>query len=299
MTEANRPLAGITWMLLTGLLFVGVTASVKYGAQDLPAAQAAFLRYLIGLVFLVPLLRRVSLATLTARDWRLFALRGAFHTLAVILWFYAMTRIPLAEVAALNYLSPIYITLLATLVLGERLVPARVLAVAAALCGTLMILRPGFREIGDGHVAMLAAALVFAGSYLTAKVLTGRATAALVVVMLSVTVTIGLAPFALVQWQTPTGSELLWLTVTAALATGGHYAMTLAFAAAPITVTQPVTFLQLVWATLLGFALFGEAIDALSVAGGAVIALAVILLGWSEAAARRKRARMAMGPDQA
>lgn len=294
----GRPLVGILWMLLAGLLFVGVTAAVKHGTQGLPAAEAAFLRYAIGLLFLVPLLRRILSERLSRRDWGLFATRGLLHALGVILWFFAMTRIPLAEVAALNYLSPIYITIGAIFVLGEKANLARFLAILAALVGTLLILRPGFREVGAGHVAMLFTAMFFAASYIVAKSLSARVSPTMIVVLLSFGVTVALLPFALAVWQTPTMSEIIWLTITAALATGGHFAMTLAFAAAPITLTQPVTFLQLVWATILGLLAFGEAVDALSVAGGSVIALSVILLGWYEAAARRKRHRLALGPDQ-
>lgn len=195
MTDhAHRPLRGVMWMVLTGLLFVGVTASVKHGAQDLPAPQAAFLRYAVGLVFVLPMLGHLRRAGLTRRDGRLFAMRGAFHTVGVILWFFAMTRMPLAEVAAMNYLSPIYIAILAAIFLGEKFVLARGMAVAAAFVGTLMILRPGFRELSDGHFAMLLAALGFAASYTTGKVLTDRLSPVVVVAMLSITVAIGLAP---------------------------------------------------------------------------------------------------------
>lgn len=296
--NAPRPIRGVLWMLVTGLLFIGVNAAVKHGAQGLPAAEAAFLRYAAGMVFIAPMLGHLRRAKLDRRDWQLFAMRGGFHTIGVTLWFFAMTRMPLVEVAAMNYLSPIYIAILATFFLGEKFVPARGMAVAAAFVGTLMILRPGFRELTDGHFAMLLAALVFAGSYMTGKMLSDRVSPVVVVVMLSLAVTIGLFPLALAVWQQPSWAELFWLSVTAALATAGHFTMTLAFREAPITVTQPVTFLQLVWATLLGAVFFGEPLDALSIAGGTVIAGAVIALALYEAHGRRRqRERTALGPD--
>ena len=290
-------LRGILWMGLTGLLFVGVTASVKHGVQDLPAAESAFLRYAVGLIFILPMLGRLRGARFDRATLGLFALRGGFHTAAVILWFFAMTRIPLAEVTAMNYLSPVYITILATLFLGERFVPARGLAVAAAFAGTLLILRPGFREVSPGHIAMLFTAMAFAGSYLVAKALSARVSPAAVVVMLSLTATLGLFPFALAVWQRPSASELIWLTLTAGLATTAHYTMTLAFRAAPISATQPVTFLQLVWAVLLGTLLFDEPVDAASVGGGALIAVAVVALAFAEARGRRRRERTALGHE--
>lgn len=283
----SRPLAGIGWMILTGLMFVAVTAIVKHLGDGVPAAQSAFLRYVLGLVFLLPMIRPILAARLTARQFRLFALRGAAHTVAVILWFFAMARIPLAEVTAMNYLSPVYVSIGAALFMGERLPPRRIVAVLAALLGAMLILRPGLREVTPGHLAMLATAVMFAVGYLLAKQLSGEVSAPVVVGMLSITVTIGLAPFAYAVWVPPTLAQLGWLFLVACFATAGHYTMTLAFAAAPLTVTQPATFLQLVWAVLLGYFAFGEDVDAWVIAGGGVIMAAVSFITWREAVARR------------
>lgn len=287
-TDANRPISGIFWMMLTGVMFVCVTAIVKHLGSDVPAAQAAFLRYLLGLVFLIPMIRPILAARLTTRQLKLFALRGGVHTLAVILWFFAMARIPLAEVTAMNYLSPVYVTIGAALFLGEKLPPRRLAAVVVALIGAFIILRPGIRTVEPGHIAMLGTAVMFAVGYLTAKQLSGEVSAAVVVGMLSITVTIGLAPFAWAIWVTPTLAQVAWLFLVACFATVGHYTMTLAFAAAPLTVTQPVTFLQLVWAVLLGALAFGEAVDAWVIIGGLVIMASVSFITWREAVARRQ-----------
>ncbi|KUF12236.1 DMT family transporter [Pseudoponticoccus marisrubri] len=284
----QSPARGIFWMVVTGFCFVAVTALVKTLGERVPAAEAAFLRYLLGLVFLVPMWRSLSQLRLTGRQWQLFGLRGLLHSLGVILWFYAMTRIPLAEVTAMNYLNPVYVTVLAVFFLGERLALRRILAIVAALAGALLILRPGFRALDPGHIAMLGTALFFAGSYLLAKIMSGEVSASVVVALLSVTVTIGLAPFALAAWVWPSAWELLVLFGVACFATAGHYAMTLAFAAAPVTVTQPVTFLQLVWSVLLGMAFFGEPADPWVIGGGSLIMGAVIFITWREAVLKRR-----------
>ncbi|MGR3759836.1 DMT family transporter [Roseobacteraceae bacterium NS-SX3] len=283
-----HPLRGVFWMLITGLNFVAVTALVKYLGPRIPPAESAFLRYVLGLVFLLPMAGALRRARLTGRLWLLFAGRGAVHTLGVMLWFFAMTQIPLAEVTAMNYLSPVYVTLGAALFLGERLAVRRVAAIAVALAGALIILRPGFREISPGHIAMLVTAIAFGASYLLAKFTVDGTNPAVVVAMLSVWVTIGLAPFAAATWVTPTWGELGILFAVACFATAGHYTMTLAFASAPLTVTQPVTFLQLVWATALGALVFAEPVDLWVVAGGGVILAAVSFITWREAVLKRR-----------
>ena len=275
-------------MFVTGLLFVAVTALVKYNGTRIPAAESAFLRYSMGLVFLLPMINAMRQSQLTIRQHKLFWLRGIAHTGGVSLWFYAMARIPIADVTAMNYLTPIYVTLGAALFLGEKLALRRILAVVAALVGALIILRPGFREVGMGHLAMLFAAVFFATSYLVAKLMSDETNPAIVVTMLSITVTIGLAPLALANWVTPTGSELVVLFAVAALATAGHYTMSMAFAAAPVTVTQPVSFLQLVWAVLLGAVVFGEGFDPWVVIGGLVIIGSIAFITMREAVMKRK-----------
>ncbi|APX13680.1 DMT family transporter [Tateyamaria omphalii] len=287
-SSPSRPLVAIFWMLVTGFCFVAVTALVKYMGDRIPPAEAAFLRYLLGLVFLLPMLPALRAAHLTGRQWRLFTLRGAFHTGGVILWFFAMTRIPIAEVTAMNYLAPVYVSIGAALFLGERLAMRRIAAIAVALIGTAVILRPGFREVAPGHIAMLFCAVSFAGSYLLAKIMADEAKPAVVVAMLSIVVTICLAPFALANWVWPTGAELGLLFLVACFATAGHYTMTMAFAAAPVTVTQPVTFLQLVWAVLLGVLVFAEPVDIWVILGGALILAAVSFITWREAVLKRR-----------
>ena len=284
----NRPLAGAFWMLITGLSFVAVTAIVKHGAQDLPAPESAFLRYVLGLVFIVPMFRAMRRARLTRRQLRLFALRGGAHTIGVMLWFYAMTRITIAEVTAMNYMTPIYITLGAALFLGERLALRRIAAILFAFLGALIILRPGIREVSDGHLGMIATAVFFAVSYLTAKRMADEVSAMAVVGMLSITVTIGLFPFAIAVWRTPTPEEIFWMFLVAVFATLGHYTMTRAFAAAPVTVTQPITFLQLLWSVLVGAFLFGEPADVWVVIGGTVIVGSATFITIREAMLRRR-----------
>lgn len=281
------PLHGVLWMLAAGLSFVGVNAIVRYLGTDLPAAQSAFLRFGFGMVILIPALVSVFRAGFAPGLLRLYFGRGALHTVAVVLWFYAMARIPLAEVTAIGYLNPVLVTLGAALFFGERLTRDRLLAFAVALVGALIILRPGLREVTHGHLAQVGAAIFFAGSYLFGKALSGQATAAAVVAMLSLTVTLGLLPFAIWVWVPVTWAQLGWLAVVAGCATSGHYCMTQAFQAAPMAVTQPVTFLQLVWATLLGTLLFGEGLDVYVLVGGAVIIAAVSFVTLREARSRR------------
>jgi Predicted permease, DMT superfamily len=286
-TPDTSPIKGVLWMMLSGLCFVGMQAGVKYLGPVIPAPQSAFLRYALGLVYVLPVIGTLRRTPIEPALWRAFGWRGVAHTVAVMLWFYAMTRIPLAEVSAMGYLNPIWISIGAALFLGERLRARRIIAIGVAIAGALVILRPGLRELNTGHVAMLGTSLLFAISYLMAKQLSSRASAGIIVGMMSLTVTLGLAPFALAVWEPVTWQQVGILFLIATCATAAHYSMTYAFMAAPITVTQPVTALQLVWAVVLGATFFAEPVDLWVVAGGVMVVSAVIFIALREHQLRR------------
>ena len=288
MAKPDRTLAGIGWMLVTSVLFVGVTGIVRYLGSEMAATQGSFIRYLVGLILILPWLLPLFRKPPTKRQMSLYTLRGLAHGIGVTLWFYAMARIPIAEVTAIGYISPIFVTLGAAIFLGERIQMRRILAVIVAFCGTLIILRPGFQELNLGQIAQLCAAPVFAASFLLAKRMTDDTDPAAIVGMLSLFCTIVLLPGALLTWRDPTLEEIGWLSLTALLATLGHFTMTQAFRCAPITVTQPVGFLQLVWATILGVAAFGEPVDPFVIIGGGIIVASATYISHREAMIARR-----------
>ena len=290
MAESSRASA-IGWMLVTGLLFVAVTGIVRHLGSDLPAVQAAFLRYVIGLGFMLPFLWRTLRVHPIPRRLGLHVLRGVVHAGGVMLWFFAMARIPIAEVTAIGFTAPLFTTIGAVLFLGEKLRARRTAAVVVGFLGTVIILRPGIEAIHIGALAQVAAAPLFACSFIVAKKLTETESGSAIVAWLSMFVTLALLPPALLVWRTPTAEELLWLAATAACATAGHYTLTRAMRLAELTMLQPFMFVQLVWASLLGFAAFGEVPDAWTLIGGAVIVTAATYIARREMLVRRSRVR--------
>ncbi|SCY01348.1 Threonine/homoserine efflux transporter RhtA [Paracoccus tibetensis] len=284
--ETRRDLVGIGWMVATGLCFVAVNAIVRSLDGAVPAPQAAFIRFLFGLVFLFPVIWASLRGGFPRGTWGLFGLRGALHVVAVIAWFYAMSRITVAEVTAIGFLNPIIVTIGAALFMGERLALRRIAAIAVAMLGAMIVLRPGLRVIDPGHLSQVLASVAFGASYLVAKRLSERVPASVVVAMMSLTVAVGLAPLAWAVWVPPTLAQVLWLGLVAVFATAGHYTMTRAFAAAPLTVTQPVTFLQLIWAALVGVLVFAEPLDPWVILGGALMIGAICYITWREARLR-------------
>ena len=289
-----KPLISIIFMILSTICFVAVTVVVKFNGPVVPAAEAAFLRYIAGLVIIAPFLwshfrmggkkdlSPVFSSVEIFSNWKWFFFRGIAHGLGVILWFYSMARLPIAEVTAIGYTTPIFVSIGAAIFLGETLAFRRIFAILIAFFGMLVILRPGFEVLSIGRISQLVAALFFSISYLLTKKLTYNSSPFMIVAMLTVYVTIALAPFALYDWVTPTLNFVLWMGVVAFFASAGHYFMTKALQLAPIAVSQPVTFLQLIWATLIGYYFFGEGIDIFVLLGGFIIFSSVVFISYRE-----------------
>ena len=280
---------GIAWMFLTGLIFVGVTGVVRHVGTTMHPVQLAFLRYAIALLFFAPIiLREIRNYRGRGRRYGLHAARGILHAVGVGLWFYAMTQIPVAEVTALGFTAPIFATIGAAMFLGEKLYMRRISAVVLGFAGALVIVRPGFQVIELGAIAQLCAAPLFAASLLMAKKLTETEDNAIIVLSTGIFVTLVLLPPAIYVWRTPTMEEAIWLVVVAGLATLGHLTMTQAFRLAEVTALQPITFLQLVWATILGFYVFGEEPDMWTWIGGGIIVVSARYIAHREARARKR-----------
>ncbi|MEP4378310.1 MAG: DMT family transporter [Alphaproteobacteria bacterium] len=288
-SRINGNLRGIFWMATTGVLFVAVTGIVRHLGTDMSAVQAAFIRYVFGLLLLAPVFFKVGYFIRDRNTMGLYAVRGLIHGIGVMLWFFAMAKIPIAEVTALGFTAPIFTTLGAALFLGEKLHLYRVGAVLIGFGGAIVVLQPGFQEISIGSVAQLVAAPLFACSFLIAKRLTRTESSPAIVAYLSIFVTLTLLPPAMIVWRTPTLVELGWLFATAVCATAGHVTLTQAFRSADITVTQPIQFLQLVWATLLGLTLFGEQPEIWTWVGGGIIVASATYIAHRESRARRRR----------
>ena len=269
-------------MVLTTILFVGVTATVRYLEGEVPAPQAAFLRYVIGTLLLTPSLITLIKVKPNKPLMNKFLLRGLVHSFGVTLWFYAMSVMPVAEVTAIGFLTYIFVSIGACIFLKEKLHKHRITAVIISFVGALIILRPGFKVIESGQFGMLMATVVFTASYLIAKIVSKERSSSEIVAMLSVFTTIFLIPSAIYSWEPISLEALLILAFTALIATIGHITMTQAIKAAPMVVTQPILFLQLVWASMVGLFLFDEQFDLYVIIGGTVIMICVCYVSYRE-----------------
>jgi drug/metabolite transporter (DMT)-like permease len=287
MTGRSPVVRGMMWMALTGFIFVLLNATMKKLSHQLDPWLVGFLRYLVGaLVMLAPAVRLGARAFRSSAPGLQFV-RGVFHAGGMMLWFAALPFVTLPELTAIGFTGPIFICLGATFFLGERMSAARWAAVLIGFGGVLLVVRPwapgGFGGISRGVLLMLASAPVFAASFLVAKKLTRHDPSGIVVLWQHLWVSILLAGFAYSLWTPPSAIQWALLVFCGFLGTAGHYCMTRAFRVADISATQPIKFLELVWASLLGLIVFDTLPTGATVAGGLVILTSTLLLARHEA----------------
>jgi drug/metabolite transporter (DMT)-like permease len=290
-TFANWPVAvrGMVWMVLGGFLFSLLNTIARDLTLHLDVYQSQFLRYLFGLLVILPWVwregwRAYMPVNLAGQFWR-----GGVHTLGLVLWFTALPKISLADMTAIGFTGPIFIMLGAAWFLGEPMRKDRWIAAIIGFSGVLVVVLP--KMSGDGgwyNLVMLASAPVFAASFLITKALTRYEKPGVIVLWQALTVTVLSLPMAIPNWQMPTPMQWLAFAATGVLGTLAHYCLTRAFALADISATQSLRFLDLVWASVLGWLVFGDIPSQSTWLGAFVILWATVWIARREG--RRKTA---------
>lgn len=283
-------LRGMVWAGLAGLQFVILNALTRDLTRQLGPFETMFLRYAAGTLVLVPLMLRTGFG-----HWRPLSvpghfLRGLVHSAGLALWFFGVIHVSLADITAIGFTGPLLIMLGASIFLGEPMRWARWVAAFAGFCGVLLVMAPRVTGQGGGYMlVMLGATTVFAGSYLLTKALTRHERPEVIVAWQNFTVACLSLPLVLLgPWTWPAASQWALLLLCGALGSSGQYCITRALKVTDISATQPVKFLDLLWASLLGWALFGDLPTVWTLAGGAVIAASTVWLARREAREARE-----------
>ena len=192
--------------------------------------------------------------------------------------------IPLAQVFALEFTSPLWVLVLSPLLLGERMTRVRALAALIGFSGILIVARPNAETINTGTLAAAAAAIGFAGSILATKRLTRTDTLTCILFWMTATqILFGLVCAGIDgDIALPSRASVPWLVVIGCAGLMAHVCLTTALSIAPATVVTPVDFLRLPLIAVIGLMVYGEAIDAFVLIGAAIIFGANYLNLWIE-----------------
>ncbi|MCU0904337.1 MAG: DMT family transporter [Tabrizicola sp.] len=264
MTAPNRPLAAAAWMTGAIAAFTAMAIATRQikGVHD--TFEILAFRSMIGWVIVVAMgLGLQQLGRIRTDRLGSHVLRNLFHFSGQALWFWAITLIPLAQVFALEFTSPIWVILLAPLFLGERLTSRKMLAAAFGFVGVLIVARPDFGAPEPGVLAAAGAAVFFAATTLMTKVLTrGEAIISILFWLTLMQSVLGsLAMLASGPVVLPTLATLPWLGLIGIAGITAHLCLTSALSLAPASVVVPIDFARLPIIAAVGAVFYNEAIE--------------------------------------
>jgi len=279
---------GIVCALAAWLLFAGMDAGSKLLAEQYSIIQILWVRF-VSLVVIAAWLarRRGGRDALRTRHFWLQSLRSVLLVIEIGLFIRTITVLPLADAHAILAVTPLIVTALSVPLLGEQVGIRRWSAIAVAFVGVLIILRPGLGVVHPIALLALLCSLMF-GLYQILTRIVGRVDPPLTTLFYTALVGVGgltlIVPF---YWTTPDLVGWALFALVAALGAGGHFLLIKALQLAPASILQPFSYTILIWATLVGFLVFGNLPDLLTVVGALIVTSSGI---YSFARERRLRA---------
>lgn len=268
------------WMLASAVGFAVLVCVVRLLSAEMDVLVVQVWRNVFAVLLFAPWLARVGLAGLRTRRLPLFLTRSALFVVSSTALFYGVTMVPVADATALSFTAPLFTTILAVLLLGERVDAARWGAIAAGFAGMLVILRPGVGVFDAAAAAVvLTAAASFALVTVTGKLLASTESPALVTACLSVfALPLSIVP-ALFAWSWPRPDQLGWLMLIGLAANLNMYGFARAMRIGDASMATPFDFIRLPATALVAFLMFGQAPEVWTWLGAAIIVAASVYVG--------------------
>ena len=269
--RGDQPVAAIGWMLGAALSFAITYIFVRELSKTYTVFEIVLLRQVFGILFMVPWAVRAKVGLYPRSQFGMHLLRAVLIYAAVFASYASVTLIALADSMALQFTLPLFTSILAVLLLGEKAAAHRWIAVGAGFAGALLIIRPGFAVVEIGMLAALAAAAFYGAGDVTTRFLSRTfPTAAIIfygtVMQFPVSVAV-----AIPGWVTPTLAEAPLILAFAVAAFLSQWCLTRAYGLADASLVSPVLFARLPFIAAMAWLIFGEATDVWTWAGAAII----------------------------
>lgn len=281
---------GMVWMLLSVLAFVSMIMLVRHTSERFSPFELAFWRALSSLILMAPFLWRGGLRGLYTPCFRLHACRNAFHFIAIVAWFYAISKINLSLGISLQFTVPLFTVALAILVLGEKIDGPGLIVTGVGFSGVLFALRPGLADIEPVALITLGSAFCYAVPNIFTKLIARTDSSDLVVFYMNLMhLPLALTGALIVGLTPPNLADIPWLFAVGATGTLAHYLLAQALRECDAARVIPLDFLKLPLVALFAYLIFDQRPDLWSWAGGAIIFAATYYIVQREALRSRRR----------
>ena len=280
---------GPLWMLSFCFFLSSQAIFIRHLAADLHPFEIVFFRNVFGIAFLMPLLWQVGLAAMRITRYKMYALATLFAATGPFFWYWSVAMMPMADMIALTFLSPVFSSIVAIFLFREGFDPRRLGAIAIGFIGAMIILRPGIAVISAPAWIALIATFCIASGALTLRALSRTDSSDVIVLWTAAfAVPISAVPAAFV-WTGPSLESIGWLVGVALAAMLAQISWVRSLAAAPVSAVMPFNFAKLPIAAFFGFVFFAEEPDHYTWIGAAVIFAATLYIGQYEARAAQAR----------
>jgi drug/metabolite transporter (DMT)-like permease len=290
----NLPARAIAYMLAASFLIIVLDTAVKWLAKGYSPLQIGFVRYVMGLGIAAGIATRAGgIGTLRTRRIGGHLLRSALNLTTMLSFYYALRRLPLADSIAINFAAPLFVTALSGPVLGEHVGIRRWLAVAFGFAGVLLAVQPGPSGISLGAALALLSGFAWALTIVTSRQISGTEPSHTILFYYSLAVVVVLGAAMPSLWIEPSVHDWIWFIVVGISGSFGQFCYNQAFRYGEASLVAPLDYLSIVWATLFGFAIFGDIPSWLVLGGAACIVASSIYIAQREAMAAAKRRQAA------
>jgi drug/metabolite transporter (DMT)-like permease len=274
-------------MTIAVFIFAVTDAGAKWvGLRGIHAGEIVFFRYLFGLIPVAIAIYLTGTGTLRTARPVLHVVRALFMCAALLLFFWGLAYVPLAEAIAIAFVAPIFITALSMPVLGEQVGPHRWGAVVIGFVGMMIILRPGLAAFRPEAMFIIGAAATFSCAVLMTRRMTASETNTAIFTYTTLVSLLAMMPLAAVTWQTPEPADILVMALIGLFGGAAHFLVIVAYRHAPAAVNATFEYMALIWGSLLGWFLWRERPDTATWIGAAIIIAAGLYITHRET--RRK-----------
>ena len=276
----NSRYKGIFFITLSALSFAFMNAFVRLSG-DLPSVQKSFFRNLVAFfIALIMIIRSKDGFKIEKGNLKYMILRATFGTVGILCNFYAVDHLVLSDASMLNKMSPFFVIIFSFLLLKEKMSPAQALAVAGAFIGSLFVIKPTFTNMALVPSLIGLCGGLFAGvAYTFVRLLGERGEKGpFIVFFFSGFSCLVSLPYLLLHYHPMSASQLGFLLLAGLAASGGQFSITAAYCNAPAREISVYDYSQIIFSALLGFLLFSQVPDFLSVIGYLTICVMAVVM---------------------
>ena len=278
----NNNIKAVLLATISSFCAVLMSVFLKLAQNDANVFTVGFLRFFFGFLIILPFVLNSRFNIYKTNNFKFHLSRSIINVPMMILGFSALMYIPLEQIKAIGFLSPIIVVILSVIILKERIYIIRILALLIGFIGVLIILRPGLIEINIGAYMVLLSGLLWSTVIIITKFMSKEDSPMTILTYQYTLVSLFTLPLAVLFWTNPTFNVFFYSILAAITGTILHLCINHSYRLADLSVIQPVWFTQLIFASIFGFSIFDEIPDGWTWAGGILVFSSVLIITYRE-----------------